>query len=45
MAAVLLLNLVFAVLYVQQPDAVLNLRPYDVIGAMFFSLETLAIVG
>ncbi len=40
-----LLNLVFAVLYVQQPDAVLNLRPYDVIGAMFFSLETLAIVG
>ena len=44
-AAILALNLIFAVLYILRPDAVENLHPHDVIGAMFFSLETLATVG
>jgi inward rectifier potassium channel len=43
--AVMLLNGVFAVLYLQQPGAIQNLGRGDVLRAFFFSLETLATVG
>ncbi len=41
----LIINLVFAVLYLARPGAVQNLAPGDYPMAFFFSLETLATVG
>lgn len=45
LALLFLINLVFASLYLVQPDAVQNLPPGDLANALFFSLETLATVG
>jgi inward rectifier potassium channel len=45
LAALLVINLVFAGLYLAQPGAVQNLRSSDFARAFFFSLETLATVG
>jgi inward rectifier potassium channel len=41
----LLLNLIFATLYLLQPGAVQHLPPGDLLNAFFFSLESLATVG
>ena len=41
----LAINLMFAGLYLAQSGSVVNLPPGDVLGAFFFSLETLATVG
>ena len=43
--AELLLNLIFAALYLAQDGAVANAKPGSVADAFFFSLETLATVG
>ena len=45
LAAYLLINLVFALLYFAVPGAVSNLRPGSLLDAFFFSIETLATVG
>lgn len=39
------INLVFALLYFAAPGAVTNLEPGSLLGAFFFSIETLATVG
>jgi inward rectifier potassium channel len=44
-AVVMALNIIFALLYALRPGAVQNLATGDVVGAFFFSLETLATVG
>ena len=41
----LLINVVFALLYLAGPDAIQNARPGSFSDAFFFSLETLATVG
>jgi inward rectifier potassium channel len=41
----LVLNAVFAALYLAQPGAIQNLPPGDLARAFFFSLETIATVG
>jgi inward rectifier potassium channel len=41
----LCVNLLFALLYVAVPGAVVNARPHSVADAFFFSFETLATVG
>jgi inward rectifier potassium channel len=41
----LLINLVFALFYFLNPGCVVNMRPYSVLDAYFFSVETLATVG
>lgn len=38
-------NVLFALLYLVQPDAIANARPGSFLDAFFFSLETLATVG
>ena len=45
LASILLINVVFAALYLASPGAVQNLQHRDVFMAFFFSLETLATVG
>ncbi|TDR32540.1 ion channel [Hydromonas duriensis] len=40
-----LINLGFAALYMRQPDGIANLLPQNLLGAFFFSVETLATVG
>ena len=40
-----LLNMFFATLYWLQPNSIANLFPVGILGAFFFSLETLATVG
>jgi inward rectifier potassium channel len=45
LAAIVLINTLFALLYLAAPGAVQNLRPHDVVMAFFFSLETLSTVG
>jgi len=40
-----LINLVFAALYLVDPGAIANARPYSLRDAFFFSMETLATVG
>ena len=44
-AAELLLNLLFAMLYLARPGAIANARPGSMLDAFFFSIETLATVG
>jgi inward rectifier potassium channel len=44
-SVVMALNIIFALLYALRPGAVQNLAAGDVVGAFFFSLETLATVG
>ena len=39
------LNLVFAALYLLDPHGITNLRPGDVMGAVFFSVQTISTVG
>lgn len=41
----LAINMVFAVLYFAAPGTVTNLEPGSLLGAFFFSIETLATVG
>ena len=41
----LLLNTLFALLYVAVPGAIANVRPGNIADAFFFSIETLATVG
>ena len=41
----LLLNLIFALLYIARPGAVANAHPGSLADAFFFSIETLATVG
>jgi inward rectifier potassium channel len=45
LACILVINVVFASLYLARPGAVQNLHPGDVFNAFFFSLETMATVG
>lgn len=45
LASVLLINAVFALLYLAVPGAVANLPRHDAFMAFFFSVETLATVG
>ena len=45
LAIELLLNLVFALLYLARPGAVANAHPGSLADAFFFSIETLATVG
>jgi inward rectifier potassium channel len=45
LACILIINVVFALLYLASPGAVQNLHAGDVFMAFFFSLETLATVG
>ena len=45
MLAEVAVNVVFALLYLAQPDAIANARPGAFADAFFFSLETLATVG
>lgn len=44
-AAELAINALFAVLYSLQPGSIANQAPHGFLGALFFSLETLATVG
>lgn len=44
-AAIILINATFALLYALVPGAVQNLHPHDFVMAFFFSVETLATVG
>jgi inward rectifier potassium channel len=41
----LLINVVFASLYLAQPGAIAEMRPHSFLDAFFFSVETLATVG
>ena len=45
LAMLLAINMLFAGLYLVQGGSVANLPPGDILGAFFFSLETLATVG
>jgi inward rectifier potassium channel len=45
LACILVINVVFAFLYMAEPGAVQNLSAHDFLSAFFFSLETLATVG
>lgn len=45
MGLMAVINLAFAALYLLEPGSVTNLAAGDVLGAMFFSIETLATVG
>ena len=43
--AFVMLNVLFALLYMIEPDGIANLFPDNALGAFFFSVETLATVG
>ncbi len=43
--AFILLNVIFALLYLVDPSGIANLAPANFLGAFFFSVETLATVG
>jgi inward rectifier potassium channel len=45
LVCILIINVVFALLYLAEPGAVQNLNARDFLSAFFFSLETLATVG
>ncbi len=45
LACILVINVIFAWLYLADPGAIQNLQPKDFFSAFFFSLETLATVG
>lgn len=45
LACLLLINFLFALLYLAQPGAVQNMPDGDFLSALFFSIETLATVG
>ena len=43
--AFMMLNVLFASLYMIEPEGIANLFPRNILGAFFFSVETLATVG
>ena len=43
--AFMILNVLFASLYMIEPEGIANLFPHNILGAFFFSVETLATVG